>query len=168
MFIPKLILLALTLVALVLALPAEPTWDTPEDIAALAILNDLTHKPIDLNFMPELGQYNVTAQATYICDTTTGSPRAYDVRQVAIGLRDRFGEAMCRQENHFESKCTQLLAWGNAAVSMCGVPMRWMPCSTAAWAVFWIVDHCEWKGLAGGRLFFDDDPPSRIAVHKRF
>ncbi|RPA91076.1 hypothetical protein L873DRAFT_1795100 [Choiromyces venosus 120613-1] len=111
----------------VLALPAEPAWDTPEDIAALAILNDLTPKLIDLTFMSEPGQYNVTARATYICDTTTGSPRAPDARQVGFGLRDRPGEAKCEQVDHFGNRCTHLLSWGDAAASLCGIPERWMP-----------------------------------------
>ncbi|PWW75715.1 hypothetical protein C7212DRAFT_363834 [Tuber magnatum] len=169
MLIPKIAFLILMLVGLVLSLPpAEPTWDTPADIAALAILNDPTPKPVDLSFMPELAQHNITAQTSYICDTTTGSPRVADLRQLATNLRDRFGDAMCRQENLGGSQCTQLLAYGNAGESLCGEPLRWIPCRTAALVGFWIADHCEWNGLVGGRFWFDDSPPSIIAVHKRF
>ncbi|KAG0638280.1 hypothetical protein HOY80DRAFT_968505 [Tuber brumale] len=169
MFAAKIAFLILVLNRLVLSIPfPEPIRDTPEAIAALAILNDPTPKPVNLSFMPELAPYNVTAQTSYICDTTAGSPRIDDVRELAKNLRDRYGEAMCRQENHFESKCTQLLSYRDAAASMCGVPMRWIYCKVVAWAVFWIADHCEWQGYVGGRLFFDDNPPSRIAVHKKF
>ena len=171
MFIPNLILLTLMIAGLILALPPaeqEPTWDTPEDIAALAILNDPTPKPLDLSFMPELAHNNITAQASYICDTTTGSPRVSDVRSLSEVLRDRFGNSLCRQENHGGSKCTQLWSYLDSGMSMCGVPMRWVWCKDAAWVGFYIADHCEWKGLVGGRFWFDDQPPSRIAVHKRF
>jgi len=53
-------------------------------------------------------------------------------------------------------------------MSMCGVPMRWVYCRNAAWIGFYILDHCEWKGLVGGRFSLDDEPPSMFAVHKRF
>ncbi|KAG0134084.1 hypothetical protein HOY82DRAFT_537667 [Tuber indicum] len=169
MFATKIAFLILALNRLVLSIPPpEPNWDTPEAIAALAIINDPTPKPVDFSFMPELAPHNVTAQTSYICDTTAGSPRIDDVRELATNLRDRYGDALCRQENRFGSRCTQLLAYQEAAESMCGEVMRWVYCRTAAWAGFWIADHCEWQGYVGGRLFFDDSPPSRIAVHKRF
>ncbi|PWW77130.1 hypothetical protein C7212DRAFT_315070 [Tuber magnatum] len=175
MFISKITLLLFSLLAFIapaLTYPVEgdteaDLWNSPEALAALAIINDPTPKFLmNITFMDEETHQNVTAQTSYICDTTSGSPSVHWVREVSGELRGKYRNSVCMQRNPFGSKCTTLHSLGDAAISLCGVLFRWYFCDAAGFAGFWISDHCAWNGLAGGRFIYDDIPESRVAVHK--
>ncbi|RPA91588.1 hypothetical protein L873DRAFT_1794775 [Choiromyces venosus 120613-1] len=174
MFILKLTLLALALLAFatsVLAHPPPPPFPktaSPEALAALEIINDLTPKFLmNITFTDEATMQNVTAKASYICDTTGGSPSVFWVREVSSQLRSTYKWSMCQQRNPWGSRRTKLLGLGDAAVSICTVrALTWTWCDAVGYAAIGsrvIVLGMDWRG---GRFFFEDFPPTEIAVHK--
>ncbi|PUU73826.1 hypothetical protein B9Z19DRAFT_1094340 [Tuber borchii] len=140
---------------------------TPEDVAALAIINDPTPKFFaNITFTDEVTLQNITAQASYICDTTSGSPSVHWLREISGRLRGEFHNQQCKQRNELGSRCTQLIAMGDAAASICGSYTRWFACDYVGFAGFWITDHCAWNGLAGGRFFVEDKFDTKFTFHK--
>ena len=175
MFISKITFLLLSLLAFTLpalSLPVEDqpefqTMATPEDIAALAIINDPTPKFFaNVTVTDGITSQNITAQVSYTCDTTDGSPSVHWLRELSGRLRGEFKHRECMQKNMWGSKCTKLIEMGDAAASICGDYFRWVSCDYVGEAGFWITDHCAWKGLAGGRFFLEDGKGTRLAFHK--
>ena len=176
MFTSKIAIILFSFLAFALLALTHPVEDqpesqsfatTPEEIAALAIINDPTPKFFaTITITDGVTLKNITTQVSYICDTTSGSPSVHWLREISGRLRGEFKHKECRQWNKFGSKCTQLIAMGDAAVSICGDYFRWLYCDYVGYAGFWITDHCAWKGLAGGRFFLEDDADTKLAFHK--
>jgi len=177
MFISKITFLLLSLLAFTLpalSLPVEDqpefqTMATPEDIAALAIINDPTPKFFaNVTVTDGITSQNITAQVSYTCDTTDGSPSVHWLRELSGRLRGERKHWECVQGNNWlgGSHCTKLIEMGDAAASICGNYLRWVYCDYVGEAGFWITDHCAWKGLAGGRFFLEDGKGTKLAFHK--
>ncbi|KAG0643717.1 hypothetical protein HOY80DRAFT_944353 [Tuber brumale] len=147
--------------------PESDLWNSPEALAALAIINDPTPKFLmNITFTDEETHLNVTAESYFICDTTSGSPSVHWVREVSGELRGERKNWPCMQRNPFGSHCTKLHSLGDAAISFCGPFAALYPCDAAGYAGFWIADHCAWNGLTGGRFLYGDIWNSIFAIHK--
>ncbi|CUS11891.1 unnamed protein product [Tuber aestivum] len=172
MFISKITFLLLSFVAFILPVLTHPIesnsetqlWNSPEALAALAIINDPTPK-----FLTNITFTMRKHFRTSPCKRPT-SVRQLPDPQVSTGfakyLENCVGSIKTLCRNAFGSKCTKLHALGDAALSLCGVLFRWYFCDAAGFAGFWISDHCAWNGLAGGRFIYDDIPAMTLAVHK--
>lgn len=88
------------------------------------------------------------------CETTDGSPTNGDVTEVINQLNISSSTKECEQKNPLGSKCTTMISYGSAAVSVCG------PFTITTWcslAVKWageVQKACLNDGRVGGQIAF--------------
>ena len=89
-----------------------------------------------------------------ICETTNGSPTTGDVTAVINQLKGLGSTRECVQQNPGGSRCTTMISYGSAAISVCG------PLGITTWcylAAQWAADiqnACLSGGRVGGQITF--------------
>ncbi|PWW78443.1 hypothetical protein C7212DRAFT_362916 [Tuber magnatum] len=101
----------------------------------------------------------------YKCETSWASPSIADIDNAAIRLT-ALGQRHCVQENANGSRCTKMMHFWSAAVSVCGPYLDYIYCFRAGFAAHTIANKCQWNGLAGGYFVFDDPNSLKFPVHR--
>lgn len=102
----------------------------------------------------------------YKCETSTDSGYTSNVRKSAEKLRDMSPHTWCYVLNGSGSHCTGMVAAGNAAAGICGPQYEGVKCNIAGYAVHGIAEYCDWRGYAGGTVWFEEFPKIRIIVFR--
>ncbi|KAI5851177.1 hypothetical protein DFP73DRAFT_536257 [Morchella snyderi] len=110
------------------ALSTEYTTSSP--IGSLIAQLKLEHSTID-------------EEIIYSCKTTANSSIVGDILRAALMLYDRDSGAQCRQYSFAGSKCTRLVALGNAGIQLCGDVGQWLQCRRIRVASIDFIGTCE-------------------------
>lgn len=87
------------------------------------------------------------------CETTNASPTTGDVTAVIEKLKGLGSEELCVQKNLVDSRCTTMVSYGSAAISICGSVWGTTCYLAAQWAED-IQNACLSGGRVGGQNTF--------------